>query len=249
MMLTRRRRSRIAAGIMLVALLLSACSPAEFGGRGQSSPTPAPPSPQEPAAAAADRIFGFFEPIHAEGRGETVVPLSAEIGDIRAGIVRMTYRGETPLVLWSLDEDGVEQMILIDGTIGINTVDPAAFDGETMWWAANPPPRALRVEGDGDWQLSVLPVSSAPSLRSEGHGTRVFLYDGPGGSFPGRKKDMRVGMSVTEISLRYDGGSIAEAVPDRNGADEFMVVVQRGPSVLIVTHRGDWWLDLPFEEW
>ena len=60
---------------------------------------------------------------------------------------------------------------------------------------------------------------------------------------------MRVGMSVTEISLRYDGGTIAEAVPDRNGADEFMVVVQRGPSVLIVTHRGDWWLDLPFEEW
>ncbi len=199
--------------------------------------------------ACADEVYGTFADLQAEGRGETVIDLPDDIGDARAGVVRMTYEGDAPLVVWSLDEEHVEQMILIDATIGLVASDPGEFDGETMWWPANDPPRALRVEGDGSWELSVLPVSAAPPLESEGRGIRVYLYDGPGGVVSGHKPNTEVGMSLTQFRLTTDGGTPKELVTERTRTADFRARLDPGPSVLIVGHRGPWTLELPIEEW
>lgn len=247
---TRIQVIAAAATAVVFMLALGACSD---GSAPQASTpptfTPRPAPTPGTAAAQADELYGTFAPIDAAGEGESIVTLSAEVTQARSGIVRMKYEGTEPLVLWSLDAEGEKQMILIDTTIPLTGVDPARFEGETAWWKANEPPYALAVEADGSWELSVLPVSSAPPLESSGHGMRVYLYDGIGGAFSGHKSDHEVGMSVTELSLQFDGGSLREAVVEQRTDPDFVVQLSRGPSMLIVTHRGDWFIDIPIEEW
>jgi len=236
-----------------VMLALAGCS-GVASSHPSPTPTPAPsfsvtPAPTVGTAAArADELYGTFDSVSAAGDGEDVIPLPPEVTRAHSGIVRMTYDGTEPLVLWSLDVAGEKQMILIDATIPLIAADPASFDGETTWWKANDPPHALQVEGDGSWELTVSPVSSAPPLEGEGRGTRVYLYDGAGGSFAGHKSDTEVGMSVTEFVLDTGGGSPKEAVVDKRADADFVVALTRGPSMVIVTHRGDWSIDIPIEE-
>lgn len=232
-----------------LAVGASGCSIDDSSGRLPSTPAPSPVVTPMSAAASADEIHGRFEPFSAEGIGETIIDLPEEISVVSSGIVRMTYEGTSRLRLWSLDENHREQMIFIDTTISLTSVDPARFDGESSWWVANEPPHALRVEGDGAWQLSVVPVSDAPPLAGEGRGTRIYLYGGSGGTFPGRKSDTEVGMVITEIALTGRGGSLRDAVHRGRADHDFMVTLSPGPSMLVVTHRGDWQLDLPVEEW
>lgn len=250
MMMVRSRRGRLAAGSVVVALaaFLGGCSgdsPSTDDPGASSSPSPA--AADSSAAERADELYGNFDAVEASGEGEAVVPLPPEVADAGGGIVRMTYEGTTPLVLWSLDDEGEKQMILIDGVTWLSPADRGSFDGETMWWPANPAPHALGVEGDGVWELSVVPVSSAPPLASEGRGTRVFLYDGEGGPITGNRADTAVGMAVTELSLRHSGGTPKNLVTTPSADAEFGLNLAPGPTVLIVAHRDEWTIDLTDE--
>lgn len=243
-------RGRLAAGSVVVALaaLLVGCSgDSPSPGDPGASSSPSPASADSSAAESADERYGSFDAVEASGEGEAVVPLPPDVADADGGIVRMTYEGTEPLVLWSLDAEGEKQMILIDGVIEANTADRGTFDGESMWWPANPAPHGLEVEGDGVWELSVVPVSSAPPLASEGRGTRVFLYDGEGGVITGSRADTAVGMAVTEFSLPRSGGTPKNVVTTPSADAEFGLDLAPGPSVLIVSHRDEWTINLTDE--
>lgn len=252
----RGRRSAGAAS--LLALLLAGSSLTGCSGSGETddptessgSETRAGPVPccEGLAQERAVDLFGTFERVEASGTSDTVVDLPAEVTAATMGVVRFSYAGDSPAIVWSLDEHGEERMILIDSAMELASADPGTFAGDSSWWAANEPPASLRVDASGSWELTVLPVDALEPLPDSGHGARAYLYDGPGGPFTGTKPDTGVGMSITEVSMRFQGGGVEELVSEQRTDPEFFGRLPAGPAVLLVNHRAEWTLDLAEDE-
>ncbi|MBO1751183.1 hypothetical protein J4G33_05140 [Actinotalea sp. BY-33] len=268
--LTVNRRAAQTVGVLLAVVLMAACG----GARGEtSSPstsgepaaTPADPvdpaasgsteasgdgaSQQEAATAWAEESYGTFAPVDAEGEGDGQVELPAEVTAASFGIIRVTYTGGSePIVVWAQDDAGEGYMILLDTWAQLLTADPGEFDGETGWSGINDPPSSLRIEADGRWEITVLPAAAADPLPSEGEGTRIYLYSGPGGPYVGSKPDTEVGMSITEIASgggRTGDSGTRETIAEKVAEADFAGELSPGPSMVSVNHRGRWTIDLP----
>jgi hypothetical protein len=236
-------------GVLLSVSLLVGCSVDELDSRtthvSSETTTGSAECCDGSASDRAVELFGTFDQVEASGDAETVVKLPSDAAAAPMGIVRFSYSGDSPAVVWGLDEKGDEVMMLVDSTMDLASADPNTFDGDSSWWAANEPPAALRVEASGPWELTVLPVDALEPLPDSGEGTRAYLYDGPCGAFTGTKPDTGVGMSITAVSMRGQGGSIEELVSEQRSDPEFFGHLPEGPSVVFVNHRATWTLELP----
>lgn len=245
-------RGHLPIALLAAAVVLTGCAsaaPVENQQAESATATSAPIASPANAAEWAAETFGTFDEYTSSGTGDLRVELPAEVTKARSGIIDVTYDGGAPLTLWAEDSEGALGMILLDTSIEGYTADPTTFDGQTMWWAANEPPSALLFEGDGSWEVTVRPVDSAPQLPDSGMGYGAFLYDGPGGAFTGVKPDTGVGMSITEYRSGADGigggGTPHEAVSEQRRDIDFRGELAAGPSLVFVSQRGDWELELP----
>ncbi len=119
-------------------------------------------------ASAADAFatkWGTFKAFTLSGFGDDVVQIPSAL---KAGFVTSTHDGESNFVVWALDTS-LEKTSLVVNTIG---TDPDVRDFGLSYGAKRI--KAFEVSADGNWSITVKPVSVAPSLPSSGFGAGVF---------------------------------------------------------------------------
>lgn len=196
----------------------------------ESEEAAAPPSPEveEPVTvqAWADQTFGTFVPATQTGTGDALVTLPA--GAV-AGIVSATHDGSANFVISVLDAGSTPTELIVNA-IG-------AYTGTTLFGDTSSQPTTLEIMADGNWSVSVAPVSSAAPLAPAGSGDTVGLYDGPGGAltttYPGDGNYV-----VWETRGLLEGGLLVNEIGPYSGT----VPLGAGPSVVSVQAEGEWTL-------
>ncbi|MBR8741634.1 hypothetical protein DSY14_07840 [Nocardiopsis sp. MG754419] len=227
-----------------VVLLLTGCAdgsgPVITESATSSSPEQTPPPPADPAAWADER-FGAFEEVVFEGTSSERLELPDQVRDAGAMVLDVVYEdGGEELMLFTLDADERFSEVLLDTFLPITGDDEGSFSGQALSVGEA---ALLAVEADGAWSVTLRPASSAPELPGAGSGHGVFLYSGPGGDVGVRGTGAEGGLAVQEV-----GGQAT--VPSRAAFLQFEELegggsLAPGPSLVHVTHNGDWSLVLP----
>jgi hypothetical protein len=194
----------------------------------QAASTDAPTT--DPAAPttvqeAVDSTFGTFSPVTKSGRGSGVVKLPA---DLAGGLVVASASGSSNFAIWSLDDSNGEIDLLVN-TIG-------KYKGTTFLSGSDTTPVKLKVEAQGAWKITVLPVSSASefSTSKSGHGDAVLLYSGPDADL----KITHRGRSNFAVKLISTDGT--DLLVNEIGNYGGTIPVSAGPGVFIIEADGNW---------
>ena len=125
-----------------------------------------------PSAIAADPYvskWGTFKAQTFSGSGDDVIELPAAV---KAGFITAEYAGESNFVIWSLDTSLAQSGLLV------NTIGSYSGLSEFGFSYGSKKTKAFEVTAEGDWSITVRPISSAPKLTSSGSGDGVFKYSG-----------------------------------------------------------------------
>ncbi len=185
--------------------------------------------PVETVQSWADSAFGTFAPVTQTGKGDNIVTLPT---GAKAAIVTATHDGSSNFSLSVLDASNASTGQLLVNTIG-------AYKGTTAYgFTALGTGTTIQVTADGNWTISISPVSTAPALAATGIGDGVFLYSGPAG----------------KLAATHDGSSNFTVTEETNKALHFGLLINEigvysgtvplssGPSVIVVGADGNWTL-------
>ncbi len=188
--------------------------------------TPVPRSP----TSWADRTGGAFEQVTVTGSGPRMIPLPP---GARAGIVAMHHPGAGEFAVTSSSPDGGPGSDRLVGTSG-------AYDGVAPFGLENgsaPPPAALVVAAEGEWSLTISPLSAAPVARFplRGDGDSVFLRDGAP-----ELRAVHHGDGLFAVRVFSGDGPVLNAVFEPDGEYDGIAPLNGGFALIVVTARGAW---------
>jgi TM2 domain-containing membrane protein YozV len=186
------------------------------------------PAADAPATAAqwADAGFGTFDVVSQSGTGDTVITLPE---GVVYGAVHATHQGQANFVLTVLDVDNAPTELLVN-TIG-------AYDGTTgLGMTAYAEPKAIQVQADGAWTLTISPIASVPALPAAGHGDGLFLYEGPAANLALTHAGQMNFVVYEMTGDLFSAGLLVNEIGPYTGT----VPVSAGPTVVVVTADGDW---------
>ena len=187
-------------------------------------------APAEPVATAqtwADEAFGTFAPVTQTGAGDTLITLPAT-----AGIITATHDGSANFAISVLDAANGST-----GELPVNTI--GAYSGTTAYgFTSYSEPATLEVMADGNWSITISPVSSAPMLASSGTGDAVFLYDGGATGLTATHAGSANFVIIEETADAYSMGLLVNEI----GAYSGTVPLSAGPSAISVQADGSWTL-------
>jgi TM2 domain-containing membrane protein YozV len=208
----------------------SAVSPASSNAPASADKTPAPVKKSvQTVQSWADSTFGTFTPVTQSGKGDNIVTLPA---GAKAGIVTATHDGSSNFSLSVLDASNASTGQLLVNTIG-------AYKGTTAYgFTALGKGTTIQITADGNWTITISPVSAAPAMVPSGAGDGVFLYSGKAGKLT-VTHDGTSNFTVSEETGEafHDGLLINEI-----GAYSGTVPLSSGPSVIVVGADGNWTL-------
>ncbi|MFZ4893610.1 TM2 domain-containing protein [Plantibacter sp. Mn2098] len=194
----------------------------------------AAPAAEKPADGVdvqgwADKTFGAFEPIVQTGTGDNLVTLPA---GVKAGIVTASHDGERNFAISVLDASNESTGELLVNTIG-------AYAGSNVYgFNSFSEGTTLQVTADGNWSITIAPISSAPSLAEAGAGDAVFLYAGPASKLTATHDGSRNFFVSEETSKAFSYGLLVNEI----GAYSGTVPLSAGPSVVSIGADGNWTL-------
>lgn len=200
-------------------------------GTASSSEQPAAeePAPVDTARAWADKTYGMFAPVTQTGVGDNILTLPA---GATAGIVTATHNGTRNFAISVMDAANQSTGELLVNTIG-------SYSGTTDYgFNAFGDGVALQVTADGDWSITIAPISAAPDLAAAGAGDAVFLYNGPAGKLTATHDGTRNFAIFEETDKAFSMGLLVNDI----GAYTGTVPLSSGPSVISVTADGNWTL-------
>jgi len=233
-------RTFIAPSLAILAVALLAGCSAGATGADPSQPSDttsaatqeAPAAPAEPEATAAswaDEQWGAFEAVTETGTGDSLITLPE---GATGGIVTATHDGSRNFVLSVLDAANSPTGELLVNTIG-------TYSGTTAWGvSALGEGTRMQVTADGDWSITLSPMSAAPSLAADGAGDAVFLYDGSAGALTATHDGERNFVIVESTDKVLSMGLLVNEIGTYSGT----VPLSAGPSVITVTADGRWTL-------
>jgi hypothetical protein len=96
----------------------------------------------------------------------------------------------------------------------------------------------LQITADGNWSLTIAPVSAAPGLAASGAGDGVFLYDGSAGKITATHDGSSNFALIEETREAFTMGLLVNEI----GADSGTVPLSSGPSAIVVSADGNWTL-------
>ncbi|KQQ93793.1 hypothetical protein ASF62_06240 [Leifsonia sp. Leaf325] len=230
--------SIIALIIAIVMGIVYAASPDTTADDAVTDSSPAEVAPEEEPASEppaeegdtpqdwADATFGTFGPLSQTGTGDSVIALP----DAAAGIVTATHDGASNFAISVLDATNQSTGDLLVNTIG-------AYSGTTVYgFNAISQGANLEVKADGNWSITIAPISSAPALASSGVGDAVFLYDGEA-STAAITHDGASNFAVSEeTSEALSMGLLVNEIGPYSGT----VPLSGGPSVISIRADGNW---------
>lgn len=190
--------------------------------------TAAPEEPAEPTVQSwADETYGTFAPISQAGAGDNILNLPAGVS---AAVVTAVHDGGSNFALSVLDASNQPTGDLLVNTIG-------AYSGSTVYgFNAFGDGTTVQITADGNWTITVSPLSSAPVLAGSGSGDSVFLYDGGAGSLALTHSGSRNFVVIQETGDAFDFGLLVNEI----GAYSGTVPLSAGPAVITIGADGTW---------
>lgn len=193
------------------------------------TPTEAPVEEAPSAQGWADESFGTFDAITQSGVGDNLVTLPV---GVTAAMVTATHDGDRNFVVNALNADNETTGDLLVNTIG-------AYSGTTVYgFNAFSDATSLQVTADGNWTITVSPLSTAPALATSGAGDAVFLFDGSAGKLTATHDGTRNFIVQEETDRASSFGLLINEI----GAYSGTVPLSSGPSVISVRADGAWTL-------
>jgi len=184
-------------------------------------------SSEEPDAGAFLAQFPTFDPVTESGTGDSVIELPAS-----QGIITASHNGSSNFVLTVLDSGNAMSELPVNA-IG-------SYEGTTAYGMdeLSEEAAALEIVADGDWEITVAPVTSAPEFSDSqaAQGDGVFLYTG-GPATWAVSHTGEANFAVVYVSESLFGW---ELLVNEIGPYEGTVAVTSGPGVVIVTADGEW---------
>ena len=181
------------------------------------------------ASTWATTTFGTFAPATVSGRGASVVSLPA---GAKAGLLLATHDGRSNFIVQTLDAANevveyaaVNEIGRFSGT-GVFGLESFYFGDATR----------LSVRADGNWTITIAPISQAAEFPGSGVGGGVYLYSGG-------TSDLtltHVGTSNFQVETYKEGLFGWDLVVNEIGNYNGTVPLAAGPSVLVVTADGAW---------
>lgn len=178
----------------------------------------------------ADDAFGTFAPVSQTGPGDNLVTLPT---GATAGIVTLTHDGTSNFAVTVLDAANGSTGQLLVNTIG-------AYSGVTTYGfnSFGEPGVTLQITADGNWTLTMAPISTASALVGSGVGDGVFLYDGDAGKLAATHDGSSNFVVMEETDKAFSMGLLVNEI----GAYSGTVPLSSGPSVITVGADGSWTL-------
>ena len=165
----------------------------------------------------ADSNYGTFIPVTQTGKGDNIITLPA---GAKAGIVTATHDGSSNFSLSVLDASNASTGQLLVNTIG-------AYKGTT-----------IQITADGNWTVTISPISAAPTLIPAGAGDAVFLYSGKAGKLTATHDGSSNFTVSEETGEAFHDGLLVNEI----GAYSGTVPLSSGPSLIVVGADGKWTL-------
>jgi hypothetical protein len=186
-------------------------------------------APAETVQSWADEAFGTFAPVTQTGVGDNIITLPE---GATAGIVTATHNGSANFAISVMDAANQSTGELLVNTIG-------AYSGTTNYgFNAFGDGVALEVSADGEWTITISPISAAPELAAAGLGDAVFLYNGAVGTLTATHDGSRNFAILEETGEAFSMGLLVNEI----GAYAGTVPLSAGPSVISVSADGNWTL-------
>jgi len=171
--------------------------------------------------------FPAFDPVTESGSGDSVIKLPASQGTITA-----SHDGSSNFALTVLDSDNAMSELPVN-VIG-------SYEGTTAYGLDEISAQAasLEIVADGDWEITVAPVTDAPEFSDsqDAHGDGVYRYTG-GSATWSISHDGEANFIVLYVSESSLG---SEVLVNEIGSYGGTVPVTAGPGVVIVQADGDW---------
>lgn len=170
--------------------------------------------------------YGTFAAVEESGTGDSVVRLPE---GVNYAVVTATHSGSSNFSIKSLDAANAMSELLVNeiGTYsGVSALGFSSF-GE----AAD----KLEITANGEWTLTIAPVSSVSALPASGSGDGVYLYDGPAPIWQITHSGSS-NFSVVQKSPSSLFGLLVNEIGNYDGS----VTGVAGPSVMIISADGDW---------
>ncbi|WP_084499995.1 TM2 domain-containing protein [Brevibacterium album] len=241
----------IVMAIVLAATGIFTAVSSGSGGTGGSSSTSAPQDPAaDPgsdsdgqgaaagtAAEWAETNFGTFETVEQSGSGDGQVEFPA---DAQGAVITFDYEPSESFDYGMLESVGADNQTTSDIYFSSDFGTPST--STTAWTAttASDPIAALNVDGEGDWTVTIEPISALETLPASGEGNGAYLYEGPGGTHT-ISTDGDMGMFVTQYG-RTDYAEVAptvvvsESTTAWSGTGE----LEPGPGLVTIMTDGAW---------
>ncbi|EPR75868.1 hypothetical protein ADILRU_1828 [Leifsonia rubra CMS 76R] len=235
----------VTGSIILLAIITGAIN----GGNATNQPVNAPSAEQttdtdtepvaEPAAEPAeetdtaqnwaDDTYGTFDTTTQSGAGDNLITLPEGAS---AGIVTATHDGTSNFVINGLDASNTATGDLLVNTIGTyNGISVYGFNSFTE-------ATTLEINADGNWTITIAPISTAPALATSGTGDGVYLFDGPAGKLTATHNGSSNFVVLEETGETFSLGLLVNEIGTYSGT----VPLSAGPSVISVQADGNWTL-------
>ena len=119
----------------------------------------------------------------------------------------------------------------------VNTI--GAYSGTTAYgFTSLGTGTTIQVTADGNWSITISPVSTAPALTASGAGDGVFLYSGAAGKLAVTHDGASNFTVSEETGKAFHFGLLVNEI----GAYSGTVPLSSGPSVIVVGADGQWTL-------
>ena len=183
---------------------------------------PVAEEPVDTVQSWADDAFGTFAPVSQSGAGDNLVTLPA---GATAAIVTLTHDGTSNFAVTVLDAANASTGQLLVNTIG-------AYSGTTSYGfnSLGEPGVTLQITADGNWNLTIAPISTAPALVASGVGDGVFLYEGDAGKLTVTHAGTSNFAVMEETNEAFSMGLLVNEIGTYTGT----VPLSAGPSVISV---------------
>ncbi|MGO0603673.1 NINE protein [Brevibacterium linens] len=198
----------------------------ETAERAVEEPTTESPADEADAASWADEKYGAFSTVSEDGTGDSIITLPS---DATAGLVTANNTGSGNFVLDVLDDSNQSTGDLLVNEIG-------SYEGTTAYGINSfGESSSLQITSDGNWDITIEPISAAPELEPTGSGDATFLYTG----------------APTQLTATHNGDSNFVVYEDTDefsmgllineiGTYEGTVPLSAGPSFITVNADGEW---------
>lgn len=171
--------------------------------------------------------YGTFTSVTFEGTGDDVVTLPA---GVTYAVLEATHNGSRNFIVQSLDPANEMAELLVNTIGGYDGVVALGFS------VFGDPADKLQIQADGNWAITLSPISSASPLPSSGSGDGVFLYEGTAPVWNLSHDGSRNFIVVEHSSDAFSMGLLVNEI----GAYEGTVTGSAGPSVIVIQADGNW---------